>query len=91
MPYPFAHPAAVLPLARPMGRFAVPSALAIGSVVPDLWYFVPFADRADSHSLAALFWFCLPAGLAAYALFHLLLKQPLTSGSLSSSPRCGIC
>jgi len=60
-------------------------------VVPDLWYFVPFADRADSHSLAALFWFCLPAGLAAYALFHLLLKQPLTSGSLSSSPRCGIC
>src|SRR5262245_25620626 len=60
-----------------MGRFASPSALAIGSVLPDLWYFAPFADRADTHSLAGLFWFCLPVGLAAYALFHLLLKQPL--------------
>lgn len=77
MPYPFAHPAAVLPLARPMGRFAVPSALAIGSVLPDLWYIVPLVDRADSHSLAALFWFCLPAGLLSYVLFHRLLKQPL--------------
>jgi hypothetical protein len=77
VPYPFAHPAAVLPLARPLGRFAVPSALAIGSIVPDLWYFVPFVSRADSHGAAALLWFCLPAGLLAYALFHLLLKQPL--------------
>ena len=77
MPYPFAHPAAVLPLARPLGRFAVPSALAIGSIAPDLWHLVPFADRADSHSAAALLWFCLPAGLLAYALFHLVLKQPL--------------
>ena len=77
MPYPFAHPAAVLPLAPLMGRLAVPSALAIGSVAPDLWHLVPFADRADSHSAAALFWFCLPVGLLAYALFHLVLKQPL--------------
>jgi hypothetical protein len=60
-----------------MGRFAVPSALAIGSVTPDLWHLVPFAERADSHSAAALLWFCLPAGLLAYALFHLVLKQPL--------------
>lgn len=77
MPYPFAHPAAVLPLIGPMGRLAVPSALVIGSVAPDLWYFVPFMSRADSHSGAALLWFCLPAGLIAYAMFHLLLKHPL--------------
>lgn len=79
MPYPFAHPAAVLPLARPLGRFAVPSALAIGSMVPDLWYVVPFVERADSHDLAGLFWFCLPAGMVAYGLFHLLLKEPLVA------------
>lgn len=77
MPYPFAHPAAVLPLLPLLGRFAVPSALAIGSVAPDLWHLVPFAERADSHSAAALLWFCLPAGLLAYALFHLVLKAPL--------------
>jgi Domain of unknown function (DUF4184) len=77
VPYPFAHPAAVLPLAPLMGRLAAPSALVIGSVVPDLWYFVPLVSREASHSPAGLFWFCLPLGLAAYALFHLLLKQPL--------------
>ena len=77
MPYPFAHPAAILPLARPLGRFAAPSALAIGSIVPDFWYFVPLVTRFDSHSPAALLWFCLPLGLILYALFHLLLKEPL--------------
>jgi len=77
MPYPFAHPAAVLPLARPLGRLGVASALAIGSIAPDLWYFVPFVERGDSHSVAGLAWFCLPAGLLVYALFHLFLKQPL--------------
>jgi uncharacterized protein DUF4184 len=73
LPYPFAHPAAVLP----MGRFGVPSALAIGSIAPDLWHFVPLVDRARSHGAEALLWFCLPVGLAAYLLFHLVLKAPL--------------
>jgi hypothetical protein len=77
MPYPFAHPAAILPLVRPMGRFAVPSALAIGCMVPDAWYFVPLLTRDDSHGLGGLLWFCLPAGLLAYLAFHRLLKQPL--------------
>jgi hypothetical protein len=77
VPYPFAHPAAVLPLVGPMGRFAVPSALVIGSIVPDLWYFVPSVNRLDSHSPAALLWFCLPVGFLLYALFHRVLKEPL--------------
>lgn len=67
----------MLPLVRPLGRFAAPSALVIGSVVPDLWYFVPLVDRAESHSAAGLLWFCLPLGVASYVLFHLVLKQPL--------------
>jgi Domain of unknown function (DUF4184) len=87
MPYPFAHPAAVLLLPRLMGRFAVPSALAIGSIAPDFWYFVPLVGRVDSHSMAGLAWFCLPAGLLMYALFHLLLKQPLIA---LLSPRLGV-
>ena len=77
MPYPFAHPAAVLPLIGPMGRSAVPSALVTGSIVPDLWYFVPLATRETGHSAAGLILFCLPAGLLCYVVFHLLLKQPL--------------
>ncbi len=75
MPYPFAHPAAVLPFRR----FGVPSALAIGSVAPDLWYLVPLVDRAETHALAGLVWFCLPAGLGLYILFHLVLKEPLVA------------
>jgi hypothetical protein len=86
MPYPFAHPAAVLPLVRPLGRFAVPSALAIGSMAPDFWYFLPLLERGDSHSLAGLAWFCLPAGLILYTLFHRFLKQPLIA---LLSPRLG--
>ncbi|MGQ0546349.1 MAG: DUF4184 family protein [Betaproteobacteria bacterium] len=70
MPYPFAHPAAVLPLIRPMGRFGVPAALVIGSMVPDAWYLVPGLVRSDSHSFAGLFWFCLPLGFAFYLLWN---------------------
>jgi hypothetical protein len=60
-----------------MGRFAVPSALAIGSIAPDLWYFVPFVNRVASHSIAGLFWFCVPVGLVSYLVFHWVLKEPL--------------
>jgi hypothetical protein len=77
VPYAFAHPAAVIPLRRLLGKFAVPSALVVGSVIPDAWYFVPFLERSDSHSVAGLFLFCLPAALFAYAAFHLIFKQPL--------------
>lgn len=77
MPYVFAHPAAAIPLYLLLGRLAVPSALAIGSVVPDLWYVAYFVDRDDSHSAGGLLWFCLPLGLLLYAGFHLLFKHPL--------------
>ena len=82
MPYAFAHPAAVIPIARILGRRAVPSALAIGSMMPDAWYFVPFLDREQSHGVLAL-WFGVPAGLVVYAAFHLIFKQPM----LALAPR----
>jgi len=77
MPYAIAHPVAVIPLARALGRHAVPSALAIGSVIPDAWYFFPGVERPFSHDASGLVVFCLPWGLLAYLLFHLLLKEPL--------------
>ena len=77
LPYAFAHPAAVVPVAKLLGARAVPSALAIGAMIPDAWYFVPLVDRQHSHDLPDALWFCLPAGLLAYAAFHLIFKQPL--------------
>jgi hypothetical protein len=77
MPFTFAHPAAVVPLVRPLGRHAVLSALVIGSLVPDFSYFVPFpVARSRTHDLWGLFWFCMPAGALTYALFHAVLAQP---------------
>ena len=73
MPFTLAHPIAVLPLAR----YGVASALVIGSMAPDFWYFLPVATREEAHSYAGLVWFCLPAALAFYLLFHGLLKRPL--------------
>ena len=78
MPFTFAHPAAALPLLRPLGRYGSLSALVIGSIAPDLDFIVPIGlARAQTHSLAALFLFCLPAGMLAYLLFHALFKAPL--------------
>lgn len=77
MPYAFAHPALAVPLHRALGRRAVPSALVIGSIAPDLWLLVPFVERGQSHGAAAILWFNLPLGLVLYAAFHLLFKEPL--------------
>jgi hypothetical protein len=78
VPFTFAHPAAALPLLRPLGRTGSLSALAIGSIAPDLDFIVPLgASRAQTHGLAALLTYSLPAGLLAYGLFHALLKAPL--------------
>ena len=78
MPFTFAHPAAAIPLLRPLRRYGVLSALVIGSVTPDLAYLLPFrALHAESHSLVGVVWFCLPIGLLSYAIFHMLLKGPL--------------
>src|SRR5262250_1484731 len=76
MPFTLAHPAAVVPLARLLGKKVVFSALVIGSMTPDFAYPVPGLTRGPSHSLSGLFWFCLPVGLASYLLFHLLVKRP---------------
>ena len=79
MPFTLAHPVAAIPLRSLMGNAGVLSALIVGSVTPDLPYFLPLGvDRIDSHSPAGLLWFCLPAGLALYLLFHAALRPALT-------------
>jgi uncharacterized protein DUF4184 len=66
-----------------LGARAVPSALAIGAMIPDAWYLVPLIEREYSHELAGALWFCVPAGLLVYVAFHLLFKHPL----LALAPR----
>lgn len=79
MPFTFAHPAAILPLRR--SRFLQTVPLIIGSLVPDLPYFLPTrigrAAFPDTHTLYGSFSTDLPLGMTLLVL-TLLLREPLT-------------
>jgi hypothetical protein len=78
MPFTVSHIAAVLPAHRPLTRAQVFTAAVIGSMVPDFGLLVPgFMARWQTHSLPALFTFCLPVGLAAYWLTVLLIRPAM--------------
>jgi hypothetical protein len=75
MPFTVSHVAAVLPAYRALSRAHLFSAAVIGSMVPDFGMLLPGLNyRWQTHSLMALWTFCLPMGLAAYALTLLLVK-----------------
>ncbi|MQY05769.1 DUF4184 family protein [Actinomadura macrotermitis] len=75
MPFTLSHPAAVIPLAR--GRL-VPSALVVGSVVPDVPYFFGLGGlRGATHVPWGMVTVDLGLGLGLFAAFHLLWKRPL--------------
>lgn len=85
MPFTVSHVAAVLPFYRKLSRWGVLSAAIIGSMVPDFDFFLPIhLTRAQTHGLLALLTFCLPIGLAAWALFQALIK-PTVSEVLPTS------
>ncbi|MGS2617721.1 DUF4184 family protein [Micromonospora sp. LZ34] len=74
MPFTGSHVAAVLPLAR--SAWLVPSALVIGSMVPDLPYYLPLPVEATlTHSFAGVLGVDVVLGLAAVALWHGLLAR----------------
>jgi hypothetical protein len=77
MPFTLSHPVAVLPLRGPMGRFAVLPALVVGSMAPDLPYYLGgVVPRDVTHTLASVLWFSLPAGWLAYLVFQHVLRRP---------------
>ncbi len=74
MPFPLAHPAAVLPLRRFCPRRLSFPALVLGSLCPDIGYcFGPLRLEVFSHRfLAGSFEFCLPVGWLLLGIFSLL-------------------
>jgi hypothetical protein len=89
VPFTPAHVAAVLPLVgkgRP--KWAFPSALVIGSLVPDLLYFVPIrSDRNLSHSLTGVVTLDLALGLLFLALWRFVaapVVRDLSPGRIRS-------
>jgi hypothetical protein len=71
MPFPIAHPAAVLPLRRHSSRWLSFPALVVGSLVPDVAYLSPQESWSDlSHHLPASLLFGLPVGILMIAAFY---------------------
>jgi len=77
MPFPLAHPAAVLPLRRYCPQRLNFAALVIGSLSPDAGYlFGTKAGGASSHELLGSITFCLPVGIVLVVLFY-ALRSPV--------------
>jgi hypothetical protein len=80
MPFTFAHPAAVLPLRRRL-RWLQTVPLIVGSVAPDLPYFLPGRlnrGMLDTHSFSGSFWVDVPIGMLVL-LVGFLLRRPLVA------------
>ena len=80
MPFTFAHPALVIPLRRYRQRWPWLSTtgLVAGSIAPDFEKFSRLKLANDySHTVASLFYFSCPVGLALAFIFHGLVRRPL--------------
>jgi len=74
MPFPLAHPAAVLPLKRWTKSLNFP-ALVIGSLVPDAAYLLRNEDISGlSHQVLGSLEFGLPVGILMLAAFYVLRR-----------------
>jgi hypothetical protein len=75
MPWTFAHPAAVLPFLRLPPSTVNFTALVVGSITPDLGYYVgQFSVATLAHTFRGSFLVCLPSGFVLLAIVYLLRK-----------------
>jgi len=79
MPFPLAHPAAVLPFRRFSPRHLNFMALVIGAITPDVSYCL---ERYDvdrfAHSIRGCFGFSLPVGWVLLLIFY-AVREPLVN------------
>jgi hypothetical protein len=91
MPWTFVHPAAVLPLRKSGLKRLSFAGLVVGSLAPDIGYYVGRFDLAAiAHTSLGLLLLCLPTGLILYVLVRMLhrpvanmLPEPHRSALLS--------
>lgn len=76
MPFTGAHPALILPLQRLHSRWLSTTGLIVGSLAPDVGYFIPYHSFGQlSHSVKGLLLFNLPVSLLLALFFHLLIRD----------------
>lgn len=78
MPFTIAHPIAAAPIWLLSKRKLNLLAIAIGTMIPDLQYFIYLKPvRAIGHSLPGVFIEGVPYSLVLLLVFHYILKYPL--------------
>jgi hypothetical protein len=76
VPFTLAHAAAALPFIR---LRLVPSALVIGTLAPDFWYFLGIeSDSGLGHTFLGAFVFTPLVALIVLWIFHTFVKAPIT-------------
>jgi Domain of unknown function (DUF4184) len=76
MPFTLSHPAIILPATYLPKKYYSLSGLIIGSMTPDFEYFIRMRDYSKySHTLAGMFWFDVPLGLALLFIFHNIVRN----------------
>ncbi len=76
MPFTPAHIAAILPAHKHVKNHQYFTALAIGSIVPDMEYFLRFNPASGfSHTIKGVFLFDIPVALLMIWLWNLYIKQ----------------
>src|SRR6478735_3646973 len=78
MPFTLSHPAAILPLTLLPKRWISLTGLVVGSMSPDMEYFLRMGVESRwSHSFGGIFFFDLPAGILFCFLFHCIIRDAL--------------
>jgi hypothetical protein len=78
MPLTFAHPAAVVAGYRWNRRGLPFPALVIGSMSPDVEYFLRLQPTGHfAHSLPGIVFFCVPTGLTLWCLYTFIISPAL--------------
>ena len=75
MPFPLAHPAAVLPFRRHCSKWLNFSALVVGTLVPDIGYLFREGGSLSHHAFGSIL-FGLPGGLLILTAFY-AVRKPL--------------
>jgi hypothetical protein len=78
MPFTFSHPAIVLPFGKLAKNRLSVTGLVIGSMVPDLEYFLRMKmESIYSHTWEGLIWFDIPLGCLLVLGYELFIKDAL--------------
>ncbi|MFC4075985.1 DUF4184 family protein [Salinithrix halophila] len=77
MPFTFAHSAAVIPIHLRWGRYFSLTGLVLGSMAPDLEYFLHFKPHGViGHTLLGFFYLNFPLVILLAWIFHRVIKEP---------------